>query len=668
MNNSIHVEDTQNETNTYCFRHPLNHIEGSKTYFNMSDNIKTDLDLVSEQDDRRIKLYDMVLNNIDDLKQNKKDDNVGDKKIAPLKTKSQQRVYDVITTTIFNNKKCIDANKEIITIAGMELDEKLLSDTLRHQEIIENTLFDRELNSDFYESHNYIDYKPVDFVNRSSKIMGFLNIYTLTTPLISLLMPLFILLIPFLTMRVKGVDLSFSQYFTFLKSILAKIPAFRIFTFSGNDGVGSKISALMGFILYFVQMYYNTKYCARYITKNHDIHATILAMKNTITNSIHITTSLLPKFRDVSSSQLLSPLYDVMSSNLTVLHNLYDKLKCFEEKYSVLSLNHVNTVGHKLKLFYEFISDHKHIQTTLKSIFDLNTFMSYYKNIHTNIENNYMSMYSGDGDTELSAEEREKSGSKGIEFKNVYFPMLLLETDKNSVVKNSVAMDKSYILSGPNASGKTTLLKSALFNILCTQQFGCGFYDACTLSEPFSIIESYINIIDTHDRNSLFQNEARRMLEIIKTVETSSISAPTANMFFVFDELFSGTNPKEATSCGIACLNDIIGRSNVKFILTTHYDGICTYFSQNKYSTTISNKQMACSYSKDVNNETNTKNKNKNAKDELKNITEIHYDYTLVDGVSTIYGGLTVLRDLGFSNSILKKATKIMSNKKNSVI
>lgn len=400
-------------------------------------------------------------------------------------------------------------------------------------------------------------------------------------------------------------------------------------------------------------MYYNTKYCARYINKNHDIHATILAMKTTITNSIRITTSLLPKFRDVSSSPLLSPLYDTMSSNLTVLNDLYDKLKCFEEKYSVLSLSHVNTVGHKLKLFYEFISDHKHIQTTLKSIFDLNTFMSYYKNIHTNIENNYMSMYSGDddNDNEAPAEERENDDSKGIQFKNVYFPMLLLENDKKSVIKNSVTMDKSYILSGPNASGKTTLLKSVLFNILCTQQFGCGFYDTCELDEPFTIIESYINIIDTHDRNSLFQNEARRMLEIIQTIETSSAETPKANMFFVFDELFSGTNPKEATSCGIACLNDIIGRSNVRFILTTHYDGICNYFSQNKYSTTITNKQMACSYSKDATNE-------------IKNITEIHYDYTLVDGISTIYGGLTVLRDLGFSNSILKNATKIMSNKK----
>lgn len=666
MNKTIHFDEPTETNKTYCFKHPLNynHTDGSKTYFHVSDNIKTDLDLISGQEERSIKLYDMVLNNIDGLKQNIKDNNATDNIISPLKTKSQQRVYDVITTTVFNDTRYINANKEIITIAGKELDEKLLNDTLRHQEIIENTLFDKELNSDFYESYNYIDYKPVDFVNRSSKIMGFLNIYTLSTPLISLLMPLFILLIPFLTMRVKGVDLSFSQYFAFLKSILAKIPAFRIFTFSKNDGVGSKVSALMGFILYFVQMYYNTKYCARYINKNHDIHATILAMKTTITNSICITTSLLPKFCDVSSSQLLSPLYDTMSSNLTVLHDLYDKLKCFEEKYSVLSLNHVNTVGHKLKLFYEFISDYKHIQTTLKTIFDLNTFMSYYKNIHTNIENNYMSMYSGDGNNEAPAEERENDDSKGIKFKNVYFPMLLLENDKDSVVTNSVAIDKSYILSGPNASGKTTLLKSVLFNILCTQQFGCGFYDTCELDEPFTIIESYINIIDTHDRNSLFQNEARRMLEIIQTIETSSVETPKANMFFVFDELFSGTNPKEATSCGIACLNDIIGHSNVRFILTTHYDGICTYFSHNKFSTTITNKQMACSYSKDINNETKNITKNKYATNEIKNITEIHYDYTLVDGISTIYGGLSVLRDLGFSNSILKKATKIMSNKK----
>lgn len=631
----MNAEKNTHFTNSYNFIHPLKYIrdDTSITYFNVSENIKTDLDLISKQTEENIKLYDFILNDINEIKQ---------KQLKPhIKTKSQQRVYDVITTNIFDNIDAINANKELIVTVGECLDKELLCETVKYQETIENAIFDRELNSDFYDSHNYIDYKPIDFINRSSKIMGFLNIYTLSTPLISLFMPLAILLIPFFIMKVKGLDLSFSTYFVFLKDILSRIPAFRIFTFTSNDNVGSITTALIGFILYFVQVYYNTKYCIRYVNKNHDIHNLILTIKGVINNSINIITKIQDRF---NNDDLLQKLY--------TLEELSNKLNCFENEYSVLSLKHVNTIGHKLKIFYEFISNYKNIQNTLKSIFDLNTFFYYYKNIHTNVENKYIHFYKTDTN-KYSINNHDKTGKREntndnefVNFKNIYFPMLLLENDENKIVYNSVSINKSYLISGPNASGKTTLLKSVLFNVLLTQQFGCGFYEECTLIKPFSVIESYINIIDTHDRNSLFQNEARRMLEIIQKIE----NFPNKNMFFVFDELFSGTNPLEATSCGIACLSELLSHSNVKFILTTHYEGLCKYFKKNKFHTLICNKQMACQYVK------------QHSTDENEEISKnmINYDYEIKNGISNIHGGLTVLREMGFSNNIIKNAESLL--------
>ena len=52
------------------------------------------------------------------------------------------------------------------------------------------------------------------------------------------------------------------------------------------------------------------------------------------------------------------------------------------------------------------------------------------------------------------------------------------------------------IITGPNASGKTTILKSSLINILFSQQFGCGFYDSAKI-KPFNNIHCYLNIPDT---------------------------------------------------------------------------------------------------------------------------------------------------------------------------
>jgi hypothetical protein len=64
------------------------------------------------------------------------------------------------------------------------------------------------------------------------------------------------------------------------------------------------------------------------------------------------------------------------------------------------------------------------------------------------------------------------------------------------VVTNDINLKKNIIITGPNASGKTTYIKSTAINIILSQQFGCGFYKKCTLN-PFTHIHSYLNIPDT---------------------------------------------------------------------------------------------------------------------------------------------------------------------------
>lgn len=618
---------------SYFFSHPLK--ENSNT-FNISENIKNDLDLTSNQNETKLKLYDVILNNIETIQTCSG--------VVEEKTKSQQRVYDEITNTMFVDKNDIITNQELINIVGVSLDETLLEKTLQQQEIIEKTILEKEINSNFYDTYNYIDYKPIDFVNRSSKIMGFLNLYTLSTPLLTLLMPLMVLLIPFFTMKVRGVSISFSSYFSFLKQILSRVPAFRIFTFTTKDSIGTIVSAFMGFILYFVQVYYNTKYCSSYVEKNHDIHNSILIIQNVINNSSSIFNKIIDKVIYEDNSKMNGFLNNLVEKRAE-LEILKTKFENYKKEYSVLTFEHANTIGNKLKIYYELVSDYKNIKDKLRSIFDFNTFFAYYKNIHTNIQRGYISFcnmtHKSIVDNERTTEKENKKNNSIVEFKKMYFPMLLIE--ENNIIYNDLTIDKSFIISGPNASGKTTLLKSVLFNICCTQQFGCGFYKEGILNESFSMVDSYINILDTHDRNSLFQNEALRMLEIMKKIDNNGGNdKKKENMFFVFDELFSGTNPKEATACGISSLLYILKYKNIKFMLTTHYEDVCRYFSRKSYSNVISNKKMKCNY--------------------LETMETINYDYKLKNGISNIYGGLNVLKELQYSSSIIKNAEKLLSN------
>ena len=58
---------------------------------------------------------------------------------------------------------------------------------------------------------------------------------------------------------------------------------------------------------------------------------------------------------------------------------------------------------------------------------------------------------------------------KTLLLKNTFYPSL------KAPVKNNISLKKNIIITGPNASGKTTLLKCCVLNVLFTQQVGKGF-------------------------------------------------------------------------------------------------------------------------------------------------------------------------------------------------
>jgi len=137
-------------------------------------------------------------------------------------------------------------------------------------------------------------------------------------------------------------------------------------------------------------------------------------------------------------------------------------------------------------------------------------------------------------------------------------------------IKNNITMDKQIIVTGPNASGKTTLLKSILLNTILSQQIGFGCYKRANI-RLYNHFHSYLNIPDTSGRDSLFQAEARRCKDILEHVEQHS----NERHLCIFDELYSGTNPNDAILCAKIYLKGLKSYPCVDFILTTHYIQLC---------------------------------------------------------------------------------------------
>lgn len=103
----------------------------------------------------------------------------------------------------------------------------------------------------------------------------------------------------------------------------------------------------------------------------------------------------------------------------------------------------------------------------------------------------------------------------------MFYPKFI-NNDPSLIIKNDCNLNKNMIITGPNASGKTTTLKSALINILLSQQIGFGCFESLKLT-PFTNLHCYLNIPDTSGRDSLFQAEARRCKEIIDCIDDEKI-------------------------------------------------------------------------------------------------------------------------------------------------
>ena len=116
------------------------------------------------------------------------------------------------------------------------------------------------------------------------------------------------------------------------------------------------------------------------------------------------------------------------------------------------------------------------------------------------------------------------------------------------------------LITGPNAAGKTTLLKTTLFNLILSQQIGYGFFDKSNIC-VFDHFHCYLNIPDTSGRDSLFQAEARRCKEILDIIKNKN----KEKHFCIFDELYSGTNPYEAVASAY---------SYILYIIKNMYTGI----------------------------------------------------------------------------------------------
>ena len=312
--------------------------------------------------------------------------------------------------------------------------------------------------------------------------------------------------------------------------------------------------------------------------------------------------------------------------------------------------------GHLLKCYYRLRSVAR-FGESLRYSFGFEGYVDHLRGLHRNVARKRLAFVrfrqDGAGAEEEGAGDEAGEGAgdeANVSFVDQAYAGFRRDQDAHAVVKTDCRLQPNIILSGPNASGKTTFLKTTLLNLLFTQQVGCGFYGAgSSIGHLYTHVHSYLNIPDTSERDSLFQAESRRCKEIIDKIEAGGFTTTTQRRrrrhFCIFDELYSGTNPQDAVRTATGFLKYLLKRDNVEFILTTHYEDICRNFEQQPR---VLNFQM------DVREEDHDHDLDQDKdQDQDQKEKSLVYTYRVKPGISQVHGSVNILRKMNYPSEIL---------------
>ena len=489
--------------------------------------------------------------------------------------------------------------------------------------------------NDFYDRYGYMDWEILKYLNENVYFLQYMAVVNILSPLMTLLFPIILFIIPFFILKIKGLSITFSTYIEVLLQI------------GKNHFIGKLLSTNVSFenifyiaflfFMFFMQIYQSFKHVVRFYQSISKVNNDIITIKNYVKNNI----KLLELFVDTNKDVLTYKSFcNKTREKIIILQEMIteiDSISPFQ-----ISIMKFYDLGNILKCYYKL-----HDNINYEDAFLYLVGMKEYIHCLHGIQENFVSGKISFAEYLKEEEEEEDIIDKCNESDNESHvePNTTMETaadtpplqiinqyyapHKNSkYVSNNCILDKNIIITGVNASGKTTFLKSTLINIIFSQQFGVGFYEKCIMRKPYTHLHSYLNIPDTMERDSLFQAEARRCKEILEKI----IDCKKEELHFcIFDELYSGTNPIEATKTSQAFLKYLSTFKNVNFILTTHYNSICKKLQED-------GRIKNCKTIVSRNEETD----------------EFIYTYKIKNGICNIFGAKEVLKKMNYCNEILE--------------
>lgn len=157
--------------------------------------------------------------------------------------------------------------------------------------------------------------------------------------------------------------------------------------------------------------------------------------------------------------------------------------------------------------------------------------------------------------------EALKKGDAVLNIQGVYHPSL------QTPVRNNVSMDAAQnviFLTGANMAGKSTLLRSLSTALFIAHM---GFPVAATAMK-FSVLDGLYTTVNLPDNLGI--GASHFYAEVLRVKKMATELSQGKSLFILFDELFRGTNVKDAHEATVAVTKGFSGKRNSLFIISSH--------------------------------------------------------------------------------------------------
>lgn len=146
----------------------------------------------------------------------------------------------------------------------------------------------------------------------------------------------------------------------------------------------------------------------------------------------------------------------------------------------------------------------------------------------------------------------------GLQMKSIIHPLL----DEENAIANTIDISNHILLTGSNASGKSTFMKAVALNLILAQSIQTATAHSF-IYQPGYVMTSMANADDVLSGDSYFLSELKSIRRLFNTHQCNKI-------YCFIDEIFKGTNTTERIAASESVLSYLDNQKAYQVIAATH--------------------------------------------------------------------------------------------------